>query len=84
MPNHIEFDVNEMVIGDSVHVRDLVLPAGVETLTDGDTTVCVCAAPRAVIEETPAPAAETAVEPAAEPEVIRKAKTDEESEDEET
>jgi large subunit ribosomal protein L25 len=81
MPNHIDVDISNMVIGDSIHVRDLVLAPGVETLTDRDTTVCVCAAPRAVIEEVAAPAAE-AVEPAAEPEVIRKAKTDEESEDE--
>jgi large subunit ribosomal protein L25 len=81
MPNHIDVDISNMVIGDSIHVRDLVLPTGVATLTDRDTTVCVCAAPRAVIEEVAAPAAE-AVEPAAEPEVIRKAKTDEESEDE--
>jgi large subunit ribosomal protein L25 len=82
MPNHIDVDISNMVIGDSIHVRDLALPLGVETLTDRDTTVCVCAAPRAVIEEVAAPAAEAAVEPAAEPEVIRKAKTDEESEDE--
>jgi large subunit ribosomal protein L25 len=81
MPNHIDADITNMVIGDSIHVRDLLLPPGVEPLTDRDTTVCVCAAPRAVIEEVAAPAAE-AVEPAAEPEVIRKAKTDEESEDE--
>lgn len=81
MPNHIDVDISNMVIGDSIHVRDLALPPGVEPLTDRDTTVCVCAAPRAVIEEAAAPVAE-AVEPAAEPEVIRKAKADEESEDE--
>jgi large subunit ribosomal protein L25 len=81
MPNHIDVDVNDVVIGQSIHVRDLVLPPGVESLTDMDTTVCVCAAPRAVIETVAAPAAE-AVEGAAEPEVIRKAKTDEESEEE--
>jgi large subunit ribosomal protein L25 len=84
MPSQFEYDVTNMVIGDSVHVRDLALPPGVEALMDVDTTVCVCSAPRAVIEETPAPAAEAgAVEPAAEPEVIRKAKTDEETEEEE-
>jgi large subunit ribosomal protein L25 len=81
MPNHIDVDVSEMVIGASIHVSDLVLPPGVEPLTELDTTVCVCSAPRAVIEETAAPAAE-AVEPAAEPEVIRKAKTEEEDETE--
>ena len=58
-----------------------MLPPGVESLTDMDTTICVCAAPRAVIETVAAPAAE-AVEPAAEPEVIRKAKTDEEGDEE--
>jgi large subunit ribosomal protein L25 len=82
MPNHIDVDVNDVVIGQSIHVRDLVLPPGVESLTDMDTTVCVCAAPRAVIETVAAPAAEAGVEGAAEPEVIRKAKTDEETEEE--
>jgi hypothetical protein len=70
------------VIGQSIHVRDLVLPPGVESLTDMDTTICVCAAPRAVIETVAAPAAEAGVEAAAEPEVIRKAKTDDEDAEE--
>jgi large subunit ribosomal protein L25 len=81
MPNHIDVDVTNLVIGASIHVSDLVLPTGVESLTEGGTTICVCSAPRAVVEEVAAPAAE-AVEPAAEPEVIRKAKTDEEDETE--
>jgi large subunit ribosomal protein L25 len=81
MPNHIDVDVTNLVIGASIHVSDLALPPGVETLTESDTTVCVCAAPRALVEEQAAPAAE-AVEPAAEPEVIRKAKTEEEDETE--
>lgn len=81
MPNHIDVDVNEVVIGQSIHVRDLALPPGVEPLTDMDTTICVCAAPRAVVETVAAPEAEAAVEPAAEPEVIRKAKTDDEDEE---
>jgi len=83
MPNHIDVDVTNLVIGASIHVSDLRLPPGVESLIEGDTTVCVCAAPRAVIEETAVAATET-VEPAAEPEVIRKAKTDEEDEEPET
>lgn len=82
MPNHINVDVTNLAIGSSIHVSDLVLPAGVEPINDPETTVCVCAAPRAVVEEAPAAAAE-AVEPAAEPEVIRKAKTDEEEETDE-
>jgi large subunit ribosomal protein L25 len=80
MPNHIDVDVSSLTIGSSIHVRDLVLPTGVEALADPDTAVCVCSAPRAVVEEAAAP--EAAAEPAAEPEVIRKAKTDEEGEGE--
>lgn len=81
MPNHIDVDVTNLVIGASIHLSDIVLPPGVQPLAELDTTICVCAAPRAVIEEQPAAATET-VEPAAEPEVIRKAKTDEEEEPE--
>lgn len=81
IPNHIDVDVSNLVIGDSIHVSDLVLPPGVESLIEADTTVCVCSAPRAVIEEQPAAATET-VEAAAEPEVIRKAKPEEEEEPE--
>src|SRR6478752_10195003 len=52
IPDHIEFDVTNLVIGDSVHVSDLKVPEGVEVLDDPETSVAVVAAPRAVIEET--------------------------------
>jgi large subunit ribosomal protein L25 len=84
IPDHIEFDVTNMVIGDSVHVSDLKLPEGVEVQDDPETSVAVLAAPRAVIEETaaaPEAAAEGAV--AAEPEVIGRGKEDEEGEGDE-
>jgi large subunit ribosomal protein L25 len=82
MPNHIDVNVENMKIGESVHVSDLTLPAGVTAITEGDTTIVVVSAPRAVIEEAAAPAAEGAeVAPAAEPEVIRAKKTDEETEE---
>jgi large subunit ribosomal protein L25 len=74
IPNHVEVDVTELTIGSSVHVRDLTLPDGVEVLDDDDASVCVVSAPRAVVEATPA---EEAVEIAAEPEVIRAKKPDE-------
>ncbi len=75
IPNHVEVDVTKLTIGSSVHVRDLQLPEGVEVLDDGDASVCVVSAPRAVIEETPVEGTET--EAAAEPEVIRAKKPDE-------
>jgi large subunit ribosomal protein L25 len=82
MPNHIDVNVENMKIGESVHVSDLTLPTGVTAITEGDTTIVVVSAPRAVIEEAAAPAAEGAeVAPAAEPEVIRAKKTDEETEE---
>lgn len=76
IPNHVEVDVTRLTIGSSVHVRDIQLPEGVEVLDDEDASVCVVSAPRAVIEETPVVEGE-AVEAAAEPEVIRAKKPDE-------
>lgn len=78
IPDHIEFDVTNMVIGDSVHVSDLKLPEGVEVLDDPETSVAVLAAPRAVIEETAAAEPVEGAEGVAEPEVIGKGPGDEE------
>jgi large subunit ribosomal protein L25 len=84
IPDHVQYDVTNMVIGDSVHVSDLKMPEGVEVLDDPETSVAVLAAPRAVIEETAA-----VVEPVegeagvvAEPEVIGRGKEEEEGEGE--
>ena len=78
IPDHVEFDVTAMVIGDSVHVSDLKLPEGVEVLDDPETSVAVLAAPRAVIEETAAAEPVEGAEGVAEPEVIGKGPGDEE------
>ena len=79
IPDHIELDVTNMVIGDSKHISDLTLPEGVEVMDDPETSVAVLAAPRAVIEETAAPeAVEGAEGAAAEPEVIGKGLGDDE------
>ena len=78
MPNHIDVDVTNLAMGHSLHVRDLVLPAGVEVLSDEDATMCAVIAPRAVIEETAAAEGDAATA-AAEPELIRKTKDDEET-----
>jgi large subunit ribosomal protein L25 len=79
IPDHVELDVTNMVIGDSLHVSDIKLPEGVKVLDDPETSVAVLAAPRAIIEETPAvEAIEGAAEGAPEPEVIGKGPGDEE------
>jgi large subunit ribosomal protein L25 len=82
IPDHVEYDVTNMVIGDSVHISDLKVPEGVEVLDDPETSVAVLAAPRAVIEETPAVAEAVEGEPGAvaEPEVIGRGKEDEDEE----
>jgi|SRR5271168_1776904 large subunit ribosomal protein L25 len=81
MPNHIDVDVTNVNIGESIHVRDLTLPAGVTPLTDLDAAIVVVAAPRAVIEATPAAPAEGAEGAApAEPEVIRAKKPEDDKE----
>jgi large subunit ribosomal protein L25 len=79
IPDHAELDVTAMVIGDSLHVSDIKLPPNVRIVDDPETSVAVLAAPRAVIEETPAAeAVEGAEGVAAEPEVIGKGPGDEE------
>ncbi|HWZ58552.1 MAG TPA: 50S ribosomal protein L25 [Gemmatimonadaceae bacterium] len=81
MPNHIDVDVSNVNIGESIHVRDLTLPPGVTALTDIDAAIVVCAAPRAVVEATPAaPAEGTEAAAPAEPEVIRAKKPEDDKE----
>ena len=74
IPNHVDVDVASLTIGHSLHVSDIKLPEGVETLDDPEATVCVLSAPRA--SETPAAGVEV-VAAAAEPELIRKPKGEE-------
>ncbi|WP_291159055.1 50S ribosomal protein L25/general stress protein Ctc [Gemmatimonas sp. UBA7669] len=70
IPNHIDVDVSGVKLGKSLHVSDLTLPAGIKVMDDAGSTVCVVAPPKVQAE---APA-----DGAAEPEVIRKAKADDE------
>ena len=78
IPNHIDVDVTPLTIGHSIHIRDLELPEGVAVLDDAGATVCVCTAPKAVTETVPG--AEAEATGAAEPELIRKTKEEEEEE----
>ena len=62
MPESIEVDVSNLEIGDSVHVRDIRSPEGVEIITEGDRVAISVIAPRIVEEEV--------VEEEAEPELV--------------
>ena len=76
IPNHIDVDVTALAIGHAIHVSDLTLPEGIEVLEDEDATVVTCAAPKT--EAAPVPAEGEAA--AAEPELIRKTKAEEDAE----
>lgn len=78
IPAAIDVDVSALNIGDSVHVRDLMV-TDVTVLTDPDATIATVVPPT-VVEEA-APAAEEAApttEEGGEPEVIAKGKKEEE------
>jgi len=75
IPGSIEADVSHLGIGDSVHVRDLVI-ANALVLSDPDTTIATVVPPTKAVEAAPgAEAAATAGK--AEPEVIAKGKGEE-------
>lgn len=60
VPDSIIVDVSGMGVGDVLHVADVVPPAGVVILTDGDQPIASLALARAAVEQ-----AETAAEPEA-------------------
>jgi|SRR5687768_13630490 len=79
IPERFEVDVSELEVGDSIHVSDLKIPAGVEVLDAPERSVCSVIPPQAGIADTVAPevAAAAAAAPTGEPEVIRRKKEDE-------
>ena len=73
IPDHIDVDITDLGIGHPLHVRDLTLPPSIlKVLDDEDASIVVVAPPRM---ETPVAGVEVIAAPA-EPEVIRKAKAD--------
>jgi large subunit ribosomal protein L25 len=82
LPDHIDVDVTELEIGSVIFVRELSVP-NAEILSDGDRVVCTVVPPRveevAVVAEIEGVVGDEAE--AAEPELIRKPKAEEEEED---
>jgi large subunit ribosomal protein L25 len=74
IPNKIEVDITDLNVGASVHVDELKIPEGVEILSEMRDTVLTVSASKAGEEK-----ATTEEGAAGEPEVIRKAKADEEA-----
>jgi len=76
IPHHLEADVTNLGVHDSIHVKDLVLPKGVRTKHDPDSVVITVAG--SMREETAAPAAEgEAAAAGSEPEVLKEKKKEE-------
>jgi large subunit ribosomal protein L25 len=75
IPESIEVDISALAIGDTIHVRDLILPAGVESEVEGDRVICSVTPPTvpALEEESEEPEG-----PETSPELIRPHGTDEE------
>ena len=61
IPEEFAVDVSALEIGDSIHVRDLVVPAGVEILNDPDVSIVSVVAPAISEEAAPAEEEEAAV-----------------------
>jgi large subunit ribosomal protein L25 len=74
IPDHIDVDVTNLVIGHALHVGEIPLPAGITVLDDPESAVVIVSAPKAT-ELTPV---ESVAAIPAEPELIRKPKGEDE------
>jgi large subunit ribosomal protein L25 len=82
LPEEITLDINELVLGKALHVRDLLLSEGVKSAVSPDQVVCIVAHRKAEEEVAPA-AAEGEGEAAAEGEAGAEEKKEEGEESEE-
>ena len=75
IPAEVALDISALEKGQTLHVKDVLLPEGVRAVTDPEQPVVSCVEPQR--EEVAAPAEEAAA--AAEPEVIKQKKPEEET-----
>jgi large subunit ribosomal protein L25 len=84
IPEHLDIDVSELELGQAIYVKDLATTAAWAPLSDADLMLVHVVNVKEVVEPAAEPAAAaTAAAPAAgtEPEVIKKGKTEKESDD---
>ena len=81
IPEHLDIDVSELMLNQSIRVRDLAQDSTWKAVTPPDTMIVHVVIPKAE-ESAAAATTEAAVPGAAEPEVIKKGKGDEEKEKE--
>ena len=82
IPEHIDVDVSELMLHESIRVRELAVDPKWKAVTDGETMLVHVVMPKAE-ESATAAATDAAAAPAAtaEPEVIKKGKTEEKEEE---
>jgi large subunit ribosomal protein L25 len=78
IPEHIEVNVADLMMDEAIRLRDVATGAKWTAVSDLDTMIVHVVPPRA--EEAPAPAVEAVPSATAEPEVIKKGKTEKEEE----
>jgi large subunit ribosomal protein L25 len=73
IPRHLDVDVTDLMIGSTIHVRDLHLAEGIEILDAGNVSIVTVSVKRGTVGEEAAPAAaETEEEGPKEPEIVGK------------
>jgi large subunit ribosomal protein L25 len=78
IPEHVGIDVAELDLGDTLQVKDLTVPEGLELLDDPEQVLCSVLIPRKVVEtEEEEEAAALVPEEPAEPEIVGKGHKDE-------
>jgi large subunit ribosomal protein L25 len=77
IPEHIDVDVSELMVGQGVRMRDVSTNPKWRPVTEGDTMLVHVILPKAEESAAAATAAEGTVAPVAEPEVIKKGKKEE-------
>ncbi|GAQ95238.1 large subunit ribosomal protein L25 [Thermodesulfovibrio aggregans] len=75
IPGHIEVDVSQLEVGDSIHVRDIKFEEGIKVISDPDEVIATVTVEEEEVEAAP-------VEETPEPEVIKKGKKAEKEEEE--
>jgi large subunit ribosomal protein L25 len=80
IPEQLEVDISELLIGQDVRVRDLANEGTWEAVTEGDNLIVHVVPPRAEEEEKPAEEVAAAATATAEPEVMKKGKAEAEEE----
>ena len=81
IPEHIDIDVSELMLHQSIRVKDVPTNPKWKAVTDGETMLVHVVMPKAEESATAAATEVAAPAAAAEPEVIKKGKTDEKEEE---